>query len=90
MDGNTIQALREVLQDMTSAIELLSSGERSCAALIHFIEEMLKTTESWVAKYAIFLEDGFLAVNSAYGSHLNPEPHNRTYTNPQVKKSLIL
>ncbi|KAI5085026.1 hypothetical protein GOP47_0001195 [Adiantum capillus-veneris] len=88
MDDNTIEALREVLQDMTSAIELLSSGERSGAALIHFIEEMLKTIESWAAKYNVFLEDGSLAINSAHGSHLNPEPHDRSNTNPQVEEAV--
>ncbi|KAH7296617.1 hypothetical protein KP509_26G030700 [Ceratopteris richardii] len=62
MDDTTIDALREVLQDMTAAIELISSGERSGIALIHFIEEMLKTIESWAMKYGVLLDDDSLAL----------------------------
>eukprot|EP00250_Pteridium_aquilinum_P035034 c8498_g1_i1 orf=180-1904(+) len=82
MDENTIEALREVLQDMTMAIELISSGDRSGEGLINFIEEMLKTIEAWAAKYNVVLDDGVMAVESAQSSHANP--NNYPSSNPQV------
>lgn len=74
MDNSTIEALRQVLQDMTLAIELISSGERSGEALIHFIEEMLKTIEAWAAKYNVILDEGVLSKESARSSHPKPSP----------------
>lgn len=88
MDDSTIEALREVLQDMTTAIELISSGERSGAALIHFIEEMLKTIESWAAKYNVFLDDGSSALNCAQVSQPNPEPRICPISNPEAQEAI--
>ena len=57
MDDGSIDALREVLQDMSNTVELLSSGSKSGDALILFLEDVLRTIEAWAAKYNVGLED---------------------------------
>lgn len=88
MDDSTVEALREVLQDMTMAIELISSGERSGEALINFIEEMLKTIEAWAAKYNVILDDGVMATESAQSSRPNPSDLS-SYPNYLVANSKV-